>query len=162
MTAKTDDYIAKKGLEATSDVSEDRPIYRKSGFDGVATFLEMEQSISEALRRVRADKELSRAEVALLLGSVEQVYGRYERAQLKLHATQVLHLCELFEVYPDDLLFEAAPHLWGDTVEEARERRRITKMIQNLPHDSLQALGKILDGIMALQSAHQDDGGRDL
>lgn len=153
MTAKIDDYIAAKGLDATSDANDDRRIYRKAGFDGVVTFADMEKSISEALKQVRADADLSRAEVALLLGSVEQVYGRYERTQLKLHATQVLHLCELLEVFPDDLLFEAAPHLWGDTVEEACERRRIIKMIQNLPHDSLLTLGKILDGILALQSA---------
>ncbi|WP_244441716.1 helix-turn-helix transcriptional regulator [Rhizobium grahamii] len=111
----------------------------------------MDESIARSLRQFRIEKDLSRAELALLLGSIEAVYGRYERAVTKLHATQVLHLCEVLGIFPDDLLFDAAPHLWGQTREEADERRRITKMIQTLPPDTLRTVATILDSIFALQ-----------
>lgn len=155
MTTKTDDYIAGEGLEVASDAKEERPVHRKPGFDGLVSFSEMEQTISENLKRIRIEKKLSRAELARLLGSVESVYGRYERTRLKLHATQVLHLCELLGIYPDDLLFEAAPHIWGNTADEALERRRIIKIIQDLPQDSLKTLGSVLDGILALQNTSE-------
>jgi len=151
MTTRTDAYIAEAGLEATADAKVERPVYRRPGFEGVATFQEMDEGIARSLRQFRLEKDLSRAELALLLGSIEAVYGRYERAVTKLHATQVLHLCEVLEIFPDDLLFDAAPHLWGQTKEEACERRRITKMIQSLPPDTLRTVATILDSIFTLQ-----------
>ena len=151
MTAKTDDYIIEAGLEATSDPKVERPVYRRPGFDGIASQQAMDEAIAGSLREARLGKDLSRAELALLLGSMEQVYGRYERAITKLHATQVLHLCELLRLVPDDLLFDAAPHLWGATEEEAHERRRVIKMVQALSPETLRTVGTLLDSIFALQ-----------
>jgi len=153
MTEKTDAYIESEGLEATVDPKLDRAVYRRPGFDGVATPQQMDEAIARALRAHRKGKGLSRAEVALLLGSLEQVYGRYERAVTKLHATQVIHLCEVLRILPDDLLYEAAPHLWGETPEEAHERRRVLKLIQELPFDTLRSISAILDNIFALQKS---------
>jgi transcriptional regulator with XRE-family HTH domain len=155
MTAKTDAYIIERGLVATEDPKLDRPVFRSPGFDGITTSQEMDEAIAQSLREHRVEQNLSRAELAQLLGSLEAVYGRYERSVTKLHATQVLHLCEVLDIYPDDLLFEAAPHLWGDTREEAQERRRITKMIQALPRDTLHTISSILDSIFALQNKTQ-------
>jgi len=151
MTERTDAYIAETGLEATTDAKVERPVYRRPGFEGIPSSQEMDESIAKSLRAFRIEKDLSRAELALLLGSIEAVYGRYERAVTKLHATQLLHLCEVLEIFPDDLLYDAAPHLWGRTKEEAEERRRITKMIQSLPPDTLRTVATILDSIFALQ-----------
>ncbi|MGV2102882.1 helix-turn-helix domain-containing protein [Rhizobium sp. 21-4511-3d] len=152
MTAKTDEYINEVGLVATSDPKVERPVYRKRGFGGTATPQQMDNAIAASLRYVRLEKRLSRAELSLLLGSMEQVYGRYERALTKLHATQVLHLCEILEVFPDDLLFDAAPHLWGSSEEEARERRRVMKLVQKLSPETLKTVGTLLDSISALQN----------
>ncbi|OWV96869.1 helix-turn-helix transcriptional regulator [Rhizobium sp. R693] len=151
MTARTDSYITETGLEPTADAKVDRPVYRRPGFDGIASTQAMDETIADALSRFRKQKDLSRAELAMLIGSIEAVYGRYERAVTKLHATQVLHLCEVLGIFPDDLLFDAAPHLWGHTREEALERRRITKMIQALPPETLRTVATILDSIFALQ-----------
>ncbi|NLS08288.1 helix-turn-helix transcriptional regulator [Rhizobium sp. P32RR-XVIII] len=153
MTARTDAYIIEAGLEAADDPKGERPVYRRVGFDGISTPKAMDEAIAGSLRRFRIEKDLSRAELALLLGSIEAVYGRYERAVTKLHATQVLHLCEVLGIYPDDLLFEAAPHLWGTTEEEAHERRRVTKMVQALPPETLRTVGTLLDAIFALQKS---------
>lgn len=152
MAIKTDDYIAEQGLVTTEDPKVDRPIFRRPGFDGIATPQDMDEAIAQSLRDQRIEKDLSRAELAQLFGSLEAVYGRYERAVTKLHATQILHLCEILDIFPDDLLFDAAPHLWGDTPQEARDRRRITKMIQALPTETFQTISSILDAIVALQN----------
>lgn len=156
MTVKTDEYIKEAGLEGTHDPKVDRPIYRRPGFAGIPTFQGMDEAIAASLREIRVGKDLSRAELALLIGSLEQVYGRYERAITKLHASQVLHLCEILGIYPDDLLFDAAPHLWGASEEEAHERRRISKMIQSLSPSTLRTVATILDSIFALQKSSDE------
>jgi len=153
MTARTDEFINEAGLEPTEDPKVERPIYRRPGFAGIPTPQEMDDAIAASLRQFRIDNDLSRAELALLIGSLEQVYGRYERAITKLHATQILHLCEVLGIYPDDLLFKAAPHIWGASEEEANERRRITKMIQSLSPSTLRTVATILDSVFALQKS---------
>lgn len=153
MTVKTDAYITEKGLEIAEGSSAERPVYRRPGFNGIVMPDAADEMIAASLRQFRLAKDLSRAELALLLGSIEAVYGRYERAITKLHATQVLHLCEILGIYPDDLLFEAAPHLWGTTEEEALERRRIAKMIQSVPPQTLKTIATILDSIFELQKS---------
>ncbi|WP_117196063.1 helix-turn-helix domain-containing protein [Rhizobium terrae] len=156
MTKRIETYINEEGLEATTDPKVDRPVYRRPGFDGIASPSEMDQAIAAALSQKRQEKGLSRADVVLLLGSIQEVYGRYERGVTKLHATQVLHLCEVLRIFPDDLLFDAAPHLWGETPDEAQKRRRITKMIQELPADTLDTIATILDSIFKIQKAGND------
>jgi transcriptional regulator with XRE-family HTH domain len=156
MTGKIETYIAEEGLQATADPKVERPVYRRPGFGGIATPAEMDHAIAGALGEKRREKGLSRADVVLLLGSIQEVYGRYERGVTKLHATQVLHLCEVLRVFPDDLLFDAAPHLWGETPDEAQKRRRIAKMIQELPADTLDTIATILDSIFQLQKVGKD------
>ena len=156
MAAGIDDYISGAGLEPATDPKIDRTVYRRPGFGGISTSPEMDEVIAATLRRFRTERDLSRAELATLLGSIEAVYGRYERGLTKLHATQVLHLCEVLGIFPDDLLFDAAPHLWGGTPEEAHERRRITMMIQALPPETLHTVATILDSIFALQKAQAE------
>jgi transcriptional regulator with XRE-family HTH domain len=153
MKAKTEDYIEKNALVATTDPKLDNPVYRRPGFEEILTPPEMDEKITNALRAARIDKDLARTELAPLLGFAEAVYGRYERGLTKLHATQILQVCEVLRIFPDDLLFDAAPHLWGDDRTEAEQRRRITKLIQQLPRDTLDTVTTVLDAMLSLQSA---------
>lgn len=147
------DYVADHGLVPVDDPKSGRLTFRRKSFNAVAGQEQMDQAISKAARRQRTAANLSRAELAVLLGSLEQVYGRYERALTKFHATQILHMCELFRVFPDDFLFDAAPHLWGATPEEANERRRVIQLIQRLPAEQMKLVARILDSILAFESA---------
>ena len=63
-----------------------------------------------------------------------QVYGRYERAFSKMHVTRMIHLCEFLGFMPMEMLFSAAPHLWGRTPEEARDTMELAQQVVSLPH----------------------------
>lgn len=101
-------------------------MYRRPGFDGIETLGEMDAKISAFLRRKREDLGLSRNDLAPMLGLSAPVYGRYERAFSRMTVTRMIHLCELLGFMPIDMLYEAAPHLWGKTPEEAEDRKTLT------------------------------------
>lgn len=127
-------YKKQMGLVETSDPDIAKPVYRRPSFDGVHTLDEMEQRIAAHLRRKRKEKGLSREELGELLGLSAQVYGRYERAFSKMHVTRMIHLCEVLGLMPMEMLFDAAPHIWGRTPEEAEDRLALAKLVVNLPH----------------------------
>ena len=61
-------YMGARDLVETNDPELERPVYRKTGFDGIQTSHEMDERISAFLKKAREDKGLSRAELAQLLG----------------------------------------------------------------------------------------------
>jgi len=137
-------YKSARGLTETNDPELERPVYRKSGFEGIQTAKEMDERISNFLKDIRESKNLSRAELAHLLGLSVSVYGRYERAESRMTVPRLIHLCELMGFMPIEMIFEAAPHLWGKTPEEAEERRTLTRLIERLPPDTTRDLIRLL------------------
>ncbi len=156
MKAELEKYIKENGLVATDDPKIDRPVYRRPGFDELLTPDELDQRIVAALQEARVARNLTRAELAILFGSAPAAYGRYENGITKLTATRIIQLCEVLRIVPDDLFFSAAPHLWGENPEEVRQRRRIAKLAQELPPESLGTVTTLLEAMLALQSSsHQ-------
>lgn len=137
-------YKNARGLIETNDPELERPVCRKPGFDGIQTSKEMDEKISSFLKDMRESKNLSRAELAQMLGLSVSVYGRYERAESRMTVPRLIHLCELMGFMPIDMIFEAAPHLWGKTPEEAEERRTLTRLIELLPPDATRDLIRLL------------------
>ncbi len=121
MTEDLASYRSSRGLVSTADPEVDKPIYRKPGFDGKITTLgDMEELISAFLKKTREAQGLSRADIAPMLGLSIPVYGRYERAFSKMTVTRMIHLCEILGFMPIDMIFEAAPHLWGPHIRGSR------------------------------------------
>ncbi len=111
--------IKARGLVETLEAGNSKPVFRRPGFAGVQDFAALEGALASGIRRERKAAGLSRETLAGMVGIAEQVYGRYERATSHLTATRLIHLCELLAIEPIRLLHDAAPHLWGDTKEEA-------------------------------------------
>ncbi|TDW28124.1 helix-turn-helix protein [Rhizobium azibense] len=151
MTTKTEKYIENAGLVETRDPEIGNPIYRRPSFDGPPELGEMDNQIGEALRAARERRGLTRPELAPLLGLTTQVYGRYERGESKMHVTRLVHLSELLDFSPFDLLFAAAPHLWGKSKEEAELRHRLMKHIEELPLDKAKLLLGVVEAFLSNQ-----------
>lgn len=152
MTTKLNNHIAELGLVKTSDPENEKPLYRREGLDGTSTFEDLDTKIGEALRACRQDKNLSRAELATLVGLSEQVYGRYERNSSKMHVSRLIHLSEVLGVSPLTMLFSAAPHLWGTTKEEADTRFRMIKFLEDLPFETMSSIVTLLETVSVLQN----------
>ncbi|MBP1848302.1 transcriptional regulator with XRE-family HTH domain [Rhizobium petrolearium] len=151
MTAKTQNHIESAGLVEARDPEIDSPIYRREGFEGIVEFGEMDKKLGEALRIAREEHGLTRPELVPLVGLTPQVYGRYERGEAKLHVTRLVHLGELLDFSPLDLIFAAAPHLWGTSENEAKNRYRLMKHIEKLPAEKTKLLLEIVESFLALQ-----------
>jgi transcriptional regulator with XRE-family HTH domain len=117
------------------------------------TLGEIDERIAAFIRKAREDKDLTRAELAPLLGLSMQVYGRYERAFSKMHVTRMIHLCEILGFMPMEMLFSAAPHLWGRTPEEARDTMELAQQVVSLPHGTKRDLLALVKKMVALERA---------
>jgi len=151
MSKSLEDQIADLGLVKTNDPDNEKPVYRREGFDGISTFEELDAKLGEELRNCRQAKDLSRSDVAVLVGLSEQVYGRYERSSSRMQVSRLIHLSEILGVSPLGMLYATAPHLWGATEPEAETRFRMMKLLEELPAETMSSIVSLLEAVSVLQ-----------
>ena len=145
-------YEEKAGLVETTDPEIDKPIFRRPGFSGIDQLGVMDERISAFLMKARRDTGLTREEVARFLGLSTQVFGRYEKAISKLHVTRLVHLSEVLGFHPMELVYAAAPHLFGKTPEQAADQIMLAKLVWALPHSTVGTLIKLVDEMHAIST----------
>ncbi|TYR33488.1 helix-turn-helix transcriptional regulator [Mesorhizobium microcysteis] len=145
-------YIDKHGLVETNDSEVEKPIYRKPGFGGVRSLLEMEEEISRYLRERRDAQNLNREQVGMMVGLHHEIYARHERAGAKLRVTRLLHLAELLDFSPIEALYAAAPHLFGVSEQEAEIKLKLMMRMLDLPASTAQHL------LMMIEELSPDSG----
>lgn len=133
-------YIDRHGLVETTDSEVDKPIWRRPGFNGVRSLLEMEEELSRFLRERRDALNLNREQVGMMVGLHQEIYARHERAGAKLRVTRLLHLAELLDFSPVEAVYAAAPHLFGDSREEAEVKMKLIMRMLDLPSSTAQHL----------------------
>jgi transcriptional regulator with XRE-family HTH domain len=138
-------YIDKHGLVETDDSEVDKPIYRKPGFTGVRSLLEMEEELSRYLREHRDAQNLNREQVGMMIGIHHEIYARHERAGAKLRVTRLLHLAELLDFSPVEAIYAAAPQFFGETEQEAETKYKLVMRMLNLPATTAQNLLRLVE-----------------
>ena len=133
-------YIDRHGLVETTDSEVDKPIWRKPGFNGVRSLLEMEEELSRYLRERRDAQNLNREQVGMMVGIHHEIYARHERAGAKLRVTRLLHLAELLDFSPIEALYAAAPHLFGESEQEVEVKLKLILRMLDLPSSTAQHL----------------------
>ncbi|MDX8449374.1 helix-turn-helix transcriptional regulator [Mesorhizobium captivum] len=137
-------YRAARGLVETSEPDFERPLWRKPGFNGVVSLDEMDKALSEFLASTRRQKGLNREQLAELLGISGQVYGRYERSESKLNVTRLVHLCEIFGLAPIEMIYAAAPHLFGKSSNEAANRMALMRLVSRMRPEAIASLRSLV------------------
>jgi transcriptional regulator with XRE-family HTH domain len=145
-------YIDRHGLVETEDSEVDKPIYRKPGFDGVRSLSAMEEELSRYLRERRDAQNLNREQVGMMLGIHFEILARHERAGAKLRATRLIHFAELLDFSPVEAIHAAAPHLFGDTQEEADIKLKLMLRMLDLPASTAEHL------LMLVEELSPDSG----
>ncbi|OQM73381.1 helix-turn-helix domain-containing protein [Manganibacter manganicus] len=140
-------FIDKHGLVETDDSEVDKPIYRKPGFDGVRSLLDMEKALSRFLRERRDALNLNREQVGMMIGIHQEIYARHERAGAKLRVTRLLLLAELLGFSPFEAIYAAAPQFLGDSEEEAAVKNKLVRRILDLPPATAQNLLMLVEGL---------------
>lgn len=85
-----------------------------------------------------------REQHAAMVGLSTQVFGRYEKAISKMHVTRLIHLCEILDASPVDMIYAAAPHLFGDTQDEAAIRATAMRDLFKLRPSAVAALQGVI------------------
>jgi transcriptional regulator with XRE-family HTH domain len=140
-------FIDEHGLVETDDSEVDKPIYRKPGFDGVRSLLDMEKALSRFLRERRDALNLNREQVGMMIGIHQEIYARHERAGAKLRVTRLLHLAELLGFSPFEAIYAAAPQFLGDSEEEAAVKNKLVRRILDLPPATALNLLMVVEGL---------------
>lgn len=135
-----DEFRVERGLVETREPDFERPLWRRQGFDGVVPLGDMDKAFSEFLAKVRRKGGLTREQLAELLGISGQVYGRYERADSKLNVTRLVHLCEILGFDPIEMIYAAAPYLFGETPKEAQNRIRLMRLMSRIRPEAVESL----------------------
>ena len=65
--------------------------------------MELAKIIGNNLKEARKDKGYTQKEGASLLRMTQQQYSRFENGVFELNYEQILRLCELYEITPNDL-----------------------------------------------------------
>jgi hypothetical protein len=108
-----DAYIERMGLLETIDSATGKRIYRRPGFNGVVSLLEMEEACSRFLRQKRDARRLNRKQVGMMVGIHAEIYARHERAGAKLSMARLIHLAELLDFSSIEAIHAMAPQFFG-------------------------------------------------
>ncbi len=65
--------------------------------------MEIAKAIGNNLKQARKDKGLTQKEVANKFNMTQQQYSRFENGVFELNYSQILDLCELYDITPSDL-----------------------------------------------------------
>jgi len=160
MANEVQNYAARYSLRPFNDPSMEKPAYRKFRSERVYTFDEMDEHLAKFLRERRQATGLRMADFAALVGLSTAVYGRYERAISKLTVTRLIHVCEILDITPFQMLFEAEPQMWGAETQEQRDRLEFAELSMQLPYvtvKELLAVGKRLSAIHSQTSSQENN-----
>ena len=75
---------------------------------GKKNYMEVAKLIGKNLKRARKDACLTQKEVATRMFMTQQQYSRFENGVFQLNYEQILALCKLFDITPNDL-FDMRP-----------------------------------------------------
>ncbi len=59
--------------------------------------------VGQNLKRARKEMKLTQKEVATTLMMTQQQYSRFENGVFELNYAQIMQLCELYEITPNEL-----------------------------------------------------------
>lgn len=138
-------YIDRHGLVETDDSEPGKPIWRKPGFGGIRSLLEIEEELSRFLRERRDAQNLNREQVGMMVGLHHEIYARHERAGAKLRVTRLLHLAELLDFSPIEAIYAAAPQFFGEIEQEAETRFKLVMRMLDLPAATAQNLLRLVE-----------------
>lgn len=68
--------------------------------------MDLAKKVGKALKEARKYKGLTQKEVASLLLMSQQQYSRFETGKFELNYQQILKLCQILDITPNDLFLD--------------------------------------------------------
>ena len=93
-----------------------------------------------------------------MIGLHKTIVARYERAFSKLQATRLIHLCEILDCSPIEMIHAAAPHFFGKSREEADTKLKLMLRILDMPASTASGLLNMIEGLTAHERRADEPG----
>jgi transcriptional regulator with XRE-family HTH domain len=142
-------HIKLLGLVPVLDEESGKTIYRRKTSLPVPSPEELENRISDHLAATREKANITKEEMAELLGLSQQFYGRAERREAHLRVTRLILMIEILGPEMFDVLAEVAPQIFGTDEAEAKARGKLISTVMRLPaknvHEILTYVSLIAD-----------------
>ena len=61
------------------------------------------EAVGKNLKQARKDKGLTQNEVAKIMNMTQQQYSRFENGVFELNYSQIIELCEVYDITPNEL-----------------------------------------------------------
>ena len=150
-------HIKLQGLVPVFDADTDRTIYRRKTDLPVPSSEEMEKGISDHLAATRENANISKEEMAELLGLSQQFYGRAERKEAHIRVTRLIFMIEILGPEMFDVLAEVAPQIFGKNEAEAKARGQLVSTIMRLPAKNVHEILTYVSLIADLAQRERDE-----
>lgn len=105
---------------------------------------DLEKKIGLAVRSLRERRNLYRREISDRLGLHENVYGRIETGKARLTVSRLIAVCSILEANPMEVLFDAAPHLFGQEPATAHLLNSVMSHLVDMEEKSLDTILKVV------------------
>ena len=142
-------HIKLLGLVPVLDEESGKTIYRRKTSFPVPSPEELENRISDHLAATREQANITKEEMAELLGLSQQFYGRAERREAHLRVTRLILMIEILGPEMFDVLAEVAPQIFGTDEAESKARGKLISTVMRLPaknvHEILTYVSLIAD-----------------
>jgi len=66
-------------------------------------FMDVSKQIGENIKQARKDKGYTQKEIGAILHMTQQQYSRFENGIFELNYEQILKICKLYEITPNEL-----------------------------------------------------------
>lgn len=117
------------------------------------TIAEQEKLIAATIMAMRRERKLTRAQMGGFFNSIDQTYGRYERAEHSLTIGMFINLCEIFDCMPFEIIGESTPQIWSRDEETSALMLKLMRLLAQMPKEKLELIFKL---ITPLASASTD------
>lgn len=105
---------------------------------------DLEKKIGAAILVLRSERGMFRTQLASLLGMKETGVRRHETGKTKLSVSRLIQLCEVLDANPVEVLYSAAPHLFGRTEEGAAQMMTMIKILSRLDEEAMTSIFKVI------------------
>lgn len=155
-------HINLKGLVPVIDEETNKTIYRRKTDLPPLSAEEMDNRISDFLATTRENANISKEEMAELLGLSQQFYGRAERRQSHLRVSRLILIIEILGPEMFDLLAAVAPQIFGKNEAEATARGKLVGTIMRLPAKNINEILTYVSLLAELVQREQDEADREI
>lgn len=121
----------------------DRECYRSISFMTDISLEEQHINFGAVLSEYRIARGIKQDDMAELLNTNRQTYGRYERGETVITLPLIIMFCEIMKINPVELMVHSCPQLFGNTHQEALKNASLFIKIMTMDDTTKELISRL-------------------